>query len=472
MTKLRHKLTLYIAAVMMAATAVAAPIDEAKSLYQAGKYEAAVAALQALKAKMPRDGNVNYYLGASLVALERRQEAKAPLAAAEGRGVADASRLLARIAFDEYDVDAAEEHIASYRRLVAKNKKAKPSAEVEALESKLVIMRNMLDRVEKVEVIDSVVVDADDFFRYYKLSPEAGTLALRDDAASALELSFTPQDRSAIYYAAREGADEDYALVSSGVLDDGSVESPHPLAGELSEGGNAVCPFLLTDGVTLYYASDGDTSLGGYDIYMTRRGDDGFLNPQNVGMPYNSPFDDYLMAIDDVTGVGWWATDRNQIPGKVTIYIFKPSEMRVNYEPDDSDIASYARLSSIRATQPEGADYTELQARLNALGEAGAATGTTAVTATFELSLGNGRVYHRLSDFNNASARRSMSELLSWLDERRAAAQRLDAMREQYRSGNKTIAGSILSAEQQLTVMDARIVQLRNTVIRQEQYGR
>ena len=471
MTKLRQKLTLYIAAVTMAATAVAAPIDEAKSLYQAGKYEAAVAALQALKAKTPRDGNVNYYLGASLVALERLHEAKAPLAAAEGRGVADASRLLARIAFDEYDIDAAEEHIASYHRLVAKSKKS-PSAEVEALESKLVIMRNMLDRVEKVEVIDSVVVDADDFFRYYKLSPEAGTLALRDDASSALELSFTPQDRSAIYYAARESADENYALVSSGVLDDGSVEAPHPLAGELSEGGNAVCPFLLTDGVTLYYATDGDTSLGGYDIYMTRRGDDGFLNPQNVGMPYNSPFDDYLLAIDDVTGVGWWATDRNQIPGKVTIYIFKPSEMRVNYEPDDADIASYARLSSIRATQPDDADYTELQARLSALGEAGTATGAAGGTATFELSLGNGRVYHRLSDFKNASARRSMSELLSWLDERRAAAQRLDAMREQYRCGNKTIAGCILSAEQQLTVMDARIMQLRNTVIRQEQYGR
>ena len=112
MTKLRQKLTLYIAAVTMAATAVAAPIDEAKSLYQAGKYEAAVAALQALKAKTPRDGNVNYYLGASLVALERLHEAKAPLAAAEGRGVADASRLLARIAFDEYDIDAADENIS------------------------------------------------------------------------------------------------------------------------------------------------------------------------------------------------------------------------------------------------------------------------------------------------------------------------------------------------------------------------
>ena len=469
MTMLRQILTLYIAAVMMAATAVAAPIDEAKSLYQAGNYEAAVTALQALKAKTPRDGNVNYYLGASLVALEREHEAKAPLAVAEGRGVADASRLLARIAFDEYDIDAAEDHIASYRRLVAKSKKS-PSAEVEALESRLVIMRNMLDRVEKVEVIDSVVVDADDFFKYYKLSPEAGTLALRDDASSALELSFTPQDRSAIYYAAREGADENYALVSSGVLDDGSVEAPHPLAGELSEGGNAVCPFLLTDGVTLYYASDGGTSLGGYDIYMTRRGDDGFLNPQNIGMPYNSPYDDYLMAIDDVTGVGWWATDRNQIPGKVTIYIFKPSEMRVNYEPDDADIASYARLASIRATQPDDADYSELMSRLRGIGAASA--GASASAVTFELSMGNGKVYHKLSDFKSTAARRSMSELLSWQDERRAAAQRLDKMREQYRSGNKAIAGSILSAEQQLTVMDERIMQLRNTVIRQEQYGR
>ena len=35
----------------------------------------------------------------------------------------------------------------------------------------------------------------------------------------------------------------------------------------LNEQGNVNYPFLMSDGITLYYASDGEGSLGGYDIF-------------------------------------------------------------------------------------------------------------------------------------------------------------------------------------------------------------
>ena len=38
----------------------------------------------------------------------------------------------------------------------------------------------------------------------------------------------------------------------------------------LNEQGNVNYPFLMSDGITLYYASDGEGSLGGYDIFVTR----------------------------------------------------------------------------------------------------------------------------------------------------------------------------------------------------------
>lgn len=40
---------------------------------------------------------------------------------------------------------------------------------------------------------------------------------------------------------------------------------PEPLT-SLNEQGNVNYPFLMSDGITLYYASDGEGSLGGYDI--------------------------------------------------------------------------------------------------------------------------------------------------------------------------------------------------------------
>ena len=36
--------------------------------------------------------------------------------------------------------------------------------------------------------------------------------------------------------------------------------------------------------------------MGGYDIFVTRYNSDtdNYLNPENVGMPFNSPFNDYM----------------------------------------------------------------------------------------------------------------------------------------------------------------------------------
>ena len=84
-------------------------------------------------------------------------------------------------------------------------------------------------------------------------------------------------------------------------------------------------------------------------------------------MPYNSPYDDYLLAIDELTGVGWWATDRNRIPGKVTIYVFVPQELRRNVDPDNPDLISRARLTSIRDTWNPETDRAEIIERIIAV---------------------------------------------------------------------------------------------------------
>ena len=131
----------------------AAPIDEAKKLYRSGNYEAAIEMLRPLQKKSPRDGTVNYYLGAALAATGKTDEAIAPLKAAEKKNVADASRILAEIAYNKYDVDAADEYTDSWETLLSKNKKADLTP-VESFRSKLVTMRNMLERVERIEIID------------------------------------------------------------------------------------------------------------------------------------------------------------------------------------------------------------------------------------------------------------------------------------------------------------------------------
>jgi hypothetical protein len=43
----------------------------------------------------------------------------------------------------------------------------------------------------------------------------------------------------------------------------------------------------------LYFASTGHPGLGGYDLFVSERTDDGWGVPENLGVPLNSTADDF-----------------------------------------------------------------------------------------------------------------------------------------------------------------------------------
>lgn len=443
-------------------TALAAPIDEAKKLYAKGQYQEAVKQLTPLRKASPRDGNVNYYLGASLYHLGRISEAAAPLKMAEERGVADASRILAEIALDVYDVDRAEDHLDTWAAKLSKAKKS--SDALDDMRSRIVTLRNMLQRVEKIEIIDTLNVDLFDFFSHYRLSPEAGRLILPEDAdVKARTVVYIPQKNSEMIWAESDSTGYS-SLMAASILDDGTLDSPRRLEGEFADGGDADYPFMMPDGMTLYFAATGEGSLGGYDIFMTRRSDNGFLQPQNMGMPYNSPYNDYMLAIDEATGAGWFASDRSQIPGKVTIYIFAPSPTRVNYSPDDPALLDRARIASITDTQTANAE--EIRRRISTI--EGGNSHRKHDSPPFELSLGNGRLYTSLDDFKRPQARREMAALLHEQTQMQAQIARLEELRSRYAAGARNLADQILDAEAAIDFARRNIAEMQNKVIRLE----
>ena len=110
-------------------------------------------------------------------------------------------------------------------------------------------------------------------------------------------------------------------------------------------------PFLLSDGVTLYFAAKGDESIGGFDIFMTRYDEstDRYLKPENIGMPFNSTANDYFYIVDEYDGYGWFATDRHQPKDKVCIYSFILNNVRENYNPDDYSPEQLKQLSELHS---------------------------------------------------------------------------------------------------------------------------
>lgn len=375
----------------------------------------------------------------------------------------------ARKAYLAYDFDTAQSIIDDIEAANRKNKRKNPLPEgLDELKAEIDKAVAMLDRVESIEIIDSICVPQAAFFSHYRLSAPAGSLTspagLPQGFAAAPETSvFTTEDGTMTLWSA-PGPDGRLVILESDRLTDGTYTKPEPIKGDLSDG-DMNFPFLASDGVTLYYAAKGgDDSLGGYDIYMTRREDDAYLLPQNIGMPYNSPFNDYLLAIDEERGLGWWATERNAPMGMVTIYTFIPRDMRQNYAADNPDIAGLAFVRSIKATQTPGKDYSAYLA--------GADDSSRTRIPDFELSVPGCGIYHTMADFASMQARELMEDYLYLRHQYARLEADLAANRMAYGKGKRGLAPDITDAEEQLARWDAELLRLSNEVIRAEQSAR
>lgn len=377
---------------------------------------------------------------------------------------------IAKLDFDSYRFDQAEERAQKY--LDSKHDESSEShAVAEGVINQVELARAMLDRVEKVIVIDSIVVGKDDFFKAYRISAPSG----RVTDSSVLPDGFTAATPTSVYVSENgenmlwgaSDADGHVTIMETTHLADGSWEKSHEVSDNLQLGGNANFPFLMSDGMTLYYASDGEGGLGGYDIYVTRNDGDRYLNPQNIGMPYNSPLDDYLLAIDDATGVGWWATDRNMIPDSVTIYVFIPQELRDNYPVDGTpDLVDRARITSVAATHKEGIDYSRY---LNAIKNISVSKGTGKNSnGKFAFALPDGRVITSFDRFKSAAAADLMRDYIDAKQEFESRQKALLELRRAYAEGNRTVADEIRGEEKQLEQFRGRLRTMANGIVKAE----
>lgn len=80
-------------------------------------------------------------------------------------------------------------------------------------------------------------------------------------------------------------------LYVSKLQSDGSYSEPQNMGAVLNSLGDEVAPFLAADEHALYFSSNGHPGYGGYDIFISRRLDDTWLNwskPQNMGPQINT----------------------------------------------------------------------------------------------------------------------------------------------------------------------------------------
>ena len=337
------------------------------------------------------------------------------------------------------------------------NKKPKPAPVVEEPQEDPRIT-NMREMTQQIIIVDSIVVNKDQFLASIRLSSECGQLMntgafFRNQLQGTLYLN---EMGNKVYFSQPDGHQQQ--LYTSDKLGN-EWSKPQPLQG-LSEGiDEASYPFMLTDGLTFYFAGKGEESIGGYDIFMTRYDSrsGSFLKPENIGMPFNSEANDYMYAIDEANRIGYFVSDRRQPEGKVCIYIFIPSDTRKTYDNSkytEEQIRNFADIASIADTWGDG---SERKAALDRIKSKYAthdipgqlvSTGDVASTVEFHSKEANS-LYQKLLKEQNA------------LD---IVNSNLDMLRQKYHKANaserNSMKSEILKLEEQALQLNASVKQL------------
>ena len=97
---------------------------------------------------------------------------------------------------------------------------------------------------------------------------------------------------------------------------------PHSLGGKINTTYDENYPYVTPDGKTMYFSSKGHNSVGGYDIFISKRNShkDYWGEAKNLGYPINSPYDDilYVPSLDDKTAK--FSSNRRSLDGSYSLY--------------------------------------------------------------------------------------------------------------------------------------------------------
>ena len=344
--------SIVILLLLLAGEVAAQNKNTARKLFQQGKYEEAKPMFQKLLKKYPQNSEYNYWYAVCCYETGDSVDILPMLEFAASRKISNAHRYLGNYYLDRLDYPKA---ISCYDDFLDLTKDDSLRIEYEKRYSHVKKLNRMVMNCENICIVDSFVVSKSELCSVYNIGRDAGIVATQADF-------FDDASLNGNIYCSERGMD----ICFSDVEDDGVLKlyrntkvgdewgRAKPVEG-FDTKGNDDYPFMLSDGVTLYFASDGEGSIGGYDLFVTRLDTESgrFLRPDNLGMPFNSTANDYMLAINEVANLGWFATDRNQPEGSVCVYLFVPNKGTVKYDESlgFEALLSRARINSIADTQ-------------------------------------------------------------------------------------------------------------------------
>ncbi len=109
------------------------------------------------------------------------------------------------------------------------------------------------------------------------------------------------------------------------LLENGNWSKPENLGDVINSSLHEDYPLMMSDGVTLYFASKGHYGMGGFDIYKSTYNSQQkqWSTPENLGFPVNSPFDDILFATGANDTLACFSSNRLHMPDTLMVYLIR-----------------------------------------------------------------------------------------------------------------------------------------------------
>lgn len=423
--------------------------NDAKAFVQSGQYEQAVQALESLMLKPAnaRDADCLKLLGQSYCMLGRYAEALPYLEQAVSVNRKSGALWYLTITRQHlYDFEGAIDALESYLpSLHSEVWTQRADSLMEECESG----RRAFDHTLDVVIVDSLLVSRNNFFEHYRLGSDAGKIQTSENG-----LCFENQRGDHRIFRYGNGFAEQHKFQDQ-------WDELRPLKGIGSSVFEVLDPFLLADGETLYFACDSTPGIGGFDIYRTSfDAEEGqYYAPERLGMPFNSPYDDYMMAVDEVHRVGWWATDRHAIKDSVMLYLFLFDE---NPPVLEDPSVSRARIDCISETWQEESGYAAL---LEELYDSQSSSNHVEEQSLL-ITITEGVQYSSIDQFQSSDARDSYSLLVSVEQQIATLQESLETARSEYRdltsSRQESLGLKMLDDEIRLLALKQQAKRLSN----------
>ena len=307
----------------------------------------------------------------------------------------------------------------------------------------------MLSHCENIQIIDSVVIDKNNFLKAYFTGDETGAFEKTPNT-----VIYENQLKDRRYYGKKDNTGFFRIYSQTKIQDSWSEEKQLNLPSDSVSDDNF--PFVMPDGLTVYYASNGNGSIGGYDLFVSRYNlsNDTYLAPSQLGMPFNSIFNDYFLVIDEVNDIGYFASDRFQPNGKVVVYTFIPNSDVKSLENDDEQtLMNRAKITSIRDTWIPNVNYQDKLKKIRADIE----KDRQKLKKDFTFVVNDEIVYYTLGDFKNEAAKKLFLQATDLEEKIRTLENQLDTQRKLFAEGDKaqkqSLRSSILANEKNLETM-------------------